>query len=132
MQFSRGIRKTIRFRGSSTTPFPFTLRTYAFTDVFRHELLVAFEAFTDRSPQGRPWLKTRADDETMKSTSIKVGDKFIKPEVPNTVWVVTQLVDLPRLPPHAELKVQGHFSRMMLMSQEALADHRLYHRIEDS
>ena len=68
----------------------------------------------------------------MKSTSIKVGDKFIKTEVPNTVWVVTQLVDLSGLPPHAELKVQGRFSRMMLMSQEALADHRLFHRIEDS
>ncbi len=68
----------------------------------------------------------------MKSTSIKVGDTFIKPKVPKTVWVVTQLVDLPGLPPHAELRVKGHFNRMMMMSQEALADHRLFHRIEDS
>lgn len=68
----------------------------------------------------------------MKSTSIKVGDKFIKPEVPNIVWVVEQLVDLPALPPHAELRVQGDFNRRMTMSQEALTDHRLFHRIEDS
>jgi len=68
----------------------------------------------------------------MKSTSIKVGDKFIKPKVPRTVWVVTQLVDLQGLPPHAELRVTGHFNRMMTMSQDALIDHRLFHRIEDS
>ena len=68
----------------------------------------------------------------MKSPFIKVGDKFIKPKVPKTVWVVTQLVDLPKLPPHAELRVQGQFNRMMMMSQDALIDHRLFHRIEDS
>jgi len=68
----------------------------------------------------------------MKPASIKVGDEFIKTEVPNTVWVVTQLVDLQGLPPHAALRVKGHFSRMMLMSLEALIDHRLFHRIEDS
>ena len=82
--------------------------------------------------EGRPWLKTRADDETMKSTPIKVGDKFIKPEAPNIVWVVEQLVDLPGLPPHARLRVQGYLNRRMMMSQEALADHRLFHRIEDN
>ncbi len=70
----------------------------------------------------------------MKPKSIKVGDKFIKPEVPNIVWVVTQLVDLPRLPPHAELRVQGNLLRpqKMIMSLGALTDPRTFHRIEDS
>ncbi len=68
----------------------------------------------------------------MNSTSIKVGDKFIKPELPDIIWVVKRLVNLPGLPPHAELRVQGHFNRMMMMSREALADRHLYHRIEDS
>ncbi len=68
----------------------------------------------------------------MKPTSIKVGDKFIKPAVPNIVWVVNRLVDLPGLPPHAELSVQGNLNRRMMMSQEALSDRHLYHRIEDS
>ena len=68
----------------------------------------------------------------MNSTSIKVGDKFIKPELPDIIWVVTRLVNLPGLPPHAELKAQGYLKRMVTMSREALADHRLYHRIEDS
>jgi len=68
----------------------------------------------------------------MKSPFIKVGDKFIKPEVPKIVWFVERLVDFPALPPHAELRVQGHLSRIMLMSQDALIDHRLFHRIEDS
>ncbi len=68
----------------------------------------------------------------MKPTSIKVGDKFMKPKVPNIVWIVNRLVNLPGLPPHAELRARGYLNRMVMMSQEALADHRLYHRIEDS
>ncbi len=65
----------------------------------------------------------------MNSISIKVGDKFIKPEVPDIVWVVNRLVDLPNLPPHAELSVKGQHKRKMMMSQDALIDHRLFHRI---
>ncbi len=68
----------------------------------------------------------------MKPTSIKVGDKFIKPNDPKTVWVVRGLVDLPDLPPHAELKAQGYLNRMTMMSLAALADQNLYRRIEDS
>ncbi len=68
----------------------------------------------------------------MKPILIKIGDKFINPEVPKIVWVVEQLVDLPGLPPHAELSVQGQHKRKMMMSQDALTDLRLFHRIEDS
>ena len=70
----------------------------------------------------------------MKPTSIKVGDKFIKPAVPNIVWVVIRLVDLPGLPPHAELRVQGYLKRpqKIIMSLSALTDLRTFHRIEDS
>ena len=67
----------------------------------------------------------------MKPISIKVGDKFIKPEVPNIVWIVTQLVDIPGLPLHAEMRVKGHLNQTMTMSQVALDDPRLFHRIED-
>ena len=69
----------------------------------------------------------------MKPTSIKVGDKFIKPKVPNIVWIVNRLVNLPGLPPHAELRVQGNLKRpqKMMMSLVALTDPRMFHRIED-
>ncbi len=67
----------------------------------------------------------------MKSESIKVGDRFLKQGDPKTVWVVTQLVDFPDLPLHAELKAQGYRNRMITMSQEALTDDHLFHRIED-
>ncbi len=70
----------------------------------------------------------------MKPTSIKVGDKFIKPKVPQIVWVVEQFVDFPGLPPHAELRVQGNLKRpqKMMMSLGALNDPRMFHLIEDS
>ncbi len=70
----------------------------------------------------------------MKPTSINVGDKFIKPAVPKTVWVVNRLVNLPGLPPHAELRVQGYLKRpqKMMMSLGALTDPRMFHRIKDS
>ncbi len=67
----------------------------------------------------------------MKSTSIKVGDKFIKPEVPNMVWVVIRLMEIPGMLPHAELKVQGHLRGSMTLSLEALTDQNLYRRIEE-
>ena len=67
----------------------------------------------------------------MKSTSIKVGDKFIKPEVPNMVWVVMRLKEIPGMLPHAELKVQGHLRGEMTLSLEALTDQNLYRRIEE-
>ena len=66
----------------------------------------------------------------MKPTSIKVGDEFIKSEVPNTVWVVKQLVEFPGLVPHAELISQGFNRRTITLSLNALADQNLYRRIE--
>ena len=73
----------------------------------------------------------RADNETMKSTSIKVGDKFIKPEVPNMVWIVTQIVEIKGMPPHAKLIVQGHLRGSMTISLDALTDQNLYRRFEE-
>ena len=67
----------------------------------------------------------------MKSKSINVGDMFLKQGDPKTVWVVEQLVDLPGLPLHAELKAQGYRNRKITMSQEVLTDDHLFHRIED-
>jgi len=67
----------------------------------------------------------------MKSTSIKVGDKFIKPEVPKMVWVVNRLVEIPGMPPHAKLIVQGRLNQSMTLSLDALTDQILYRRIEE-
>ena len=67
----------------------------------------------------------------MKPTSIKVGDKFIKPEVPHMVWVVTQIVEIKGMLPHAKLIVRGHLRGSMTLSLEALTDQNLYRRIEE-
>ncbi len=68
----------------------------------------------------------------MQSEYISVGDRFTKLDNPNIVWVVRQVKEFPGLPPHAELHAQGYRNRMMLISQDALANHRMYHRIENS
>ena len=67
----------------------------------------------------------------MESTSIKVGDKFIKLEVPHMVWAVIRLMEIPDMLPHAELKVEGHRSGSMTLSLEALTDQNLYQGIEE-
>jgi hypothetical protein len=62
----------------------------------------------------------------MKPTYIKVGDKFIKPNDTNTVWVVKRPVNQLGIPPHAELHDQKYLNRMMTMSLYALADQNLF------
>ena len=45
------------------------------------------------------------------------------------VWVVTQIVEIKGMPPHAKLIVQGHLRGSMTISLEALTDQFLYERI---
>ncbi len=68
----------------------------------------------------------------MKSKTFNVGEKFIKLGDPKTVWVVRQVKEFPGLPPHAELQALGYRNRTTLMAQEALANHRMYRRIENT
>ncbi len=66
-----------------------------------------------------------------EKSEINIGDSFIKPEDPRTVWVVEQFVDLPGLPRHAELKAKGYRNRKVLVAVSALMDRIFYRRVEN-
>ena len=66
----------------------------------------------------------------MKKHSVEIGDCFVKPETPGTVWVVQRIVDQPGLPLHARLKSRGRLDRKIVLSVSALVDSSLYQRIE--
>ncbi len=68
--------------------------------------------------------------ETMEKSTIGIGDRFVKPEDPASVWVVQRLVDLPGLPQHAELKAIRYLNRNIMISVSALMDRKLYRRLE--
>jgi hypothetical protein len=67
---------------------------------------------------------------SVRKHSIEIGDCFVKPETPGTVWVVQQIVDQPGLPLHARLKSRGRLDRKIVLSVSALVDRRMYQRIE--
>lgn len=62
---------------------------------------------------------------------INIGDSFMKPEDPRTVWVVEHFVDLPGLPRHAELKAKGYRNRKIMLSVSALMDRNFFRRVEN-
>ena len=67
---------------------------------------------------------------SVKKHSVEIGDCFVKPETPGTVWVVQQIVDHSGLPLHARLKSRGRLDRSIVLSVSALVDRSLYQRIE--
>lgn len=60
------------------------------------------------------------------SDEIRLGDRFMRVDDSVTVWTVRRLVDLPRLPLHAQLECAGPFRRQVLVSSVVLRDRRLY------
>lgn len=68
--------------------------------------------------------------ETMEKPTIGVGDRFVKLEDPETVWVVQRLIDPQGLPMHAELKALRYLKRKVMISVSALMDRNFYRRLE--
>lgn len=63
------------------------------------------------------------------SDEIRLGDRFMRVDDPVSVWTVRRLVDLPRLPLHAQLECNGPFHRCVLVSSVVLHDRRLYRSV---
>ena len=67
---------------------------------------------------------------SVKKHSVEIGDCFVKPGAPGTVWVVQRIVNYSGLPLHAILKSRGRLNREIVLSVSALVDRRMYQRIE--
>ena len=67
---------------------------------------------------------------SVKKHSVEIGDCFVKPETPGTVWVVQRIVDHSGLPLHARLISRGRIDRRIVLSVSTLLDRSLYQRIE--
>lgn len=65
-----------------------------------------------------------------KNIPIRIGEKFIRPEAPETVWAVEHFVELPGLPRHAKMIAENRRRKMMTISEVALWDQKLYRRLD--
>lgn len=63
------------------------------------------------------------------SDEVRLGDRFMRVDDPVSVWTVRRLVDLPRLPLHAQLECSGPFHRRVLVSSVVLHDRRIYRAV---
>ncbi len=63
---------------------------------------------------------------------LKLGERYVRVNDPETQWTVCRIVALPRLPQHAELVSDGLHRRCVLVSSAALRDRRQYRPVRDS
>lgn len=64
----------------------------------------------------------------MRKTKIEPGDRYIKVDAPNIVWVVVLLLDVADPVPHARL-VQEETNRQITLSIPALQDTSIYKKM---
>lgn len=65
-----------------------------------------------------------------KSTNkIVIGDRFVKTDDPNTVWIVTgEGSDVTSIP-HFQVCKEGHKTRRRTLSESTLQDRNFYRRV---
>lgn len=64
------------------------------------------------------------------TTKLNRGERYSRPEDPDTVWIIERLIELPGLPMHAKLIVEDRRRKTMTMSEAALRNSKLYQRLE--
>jgi hypothetical protein len=65
------------------------------------------------------------------AAELKIGERYVRADGPDTVWTVEQVVELPRLPLHAQIVSDGILRRRVLVSSAALRDRRQYRQLKD-
>ena len=66
----------------------------------------------------------------MKKSNIEPGDRYIKVDAPNIIWVVGKLLNVADPVPHVRLVQEGTTNRKITLSISALQDTSLYKKIE--
>ncbi len=67
----------------------------------------------------------------MKKSTIAPGDRYIKVDAPNIIWVVSQPLNVADPVPHVRLVQEGTTNRKITLSVSALQDTSIYTKIED-
>ncbi len=63
------------------------------------------------------------------ANEINIGDRFVKSDDPNTVWIVTgEGSDVTSIP-HFQVCKEGHQTRKRTLSESTLQDRNFYHRV---
>lgn len=65
-----------------------------------------------------------------RTVNIKQGERYVRPEAPEIVWVVDRLVEIPGLPMHARLVAEKRRRQTMTMSEVALRNKTFYRRLD--
>ena len=65
-----------------------------------------------------------------RKVAIKQGERYIRPEAPEIVWVIDRLVEIPGLPGDARLVSEKRRRQTMTMSEVALVNKTFYRRID--
>jgi hypothetical protein len=60
---------------------------------------------------------------------IEPGDKYIKADAPNIIWVVSRPLDVADPVPHVRLVQEGAANRQITLSVSALQDSRMYKKV---
>ncbi len=66
----------------------------------------------------------------MKKSTIAPGDRYIKVDAPNIIWVVSQPLNVADPVPHVRLVQEGTTNRKITLSVSALQDTSIYKKIE--
>ncbi len=88
---------------------------------------------TSSSPKAAP---RRSRRERRRGRDVRINERFAKVcallEAAQTVWVVWQMVEPPGLPKHVKLIQESDPKRVVMVALSALADRRLYRRLDPS
>ena len=60
---------------------------------------------------------------------IEPGDRYIKVDAPNIIWVVSHPLDVADPVPHVRLVQEGAANRQITLSVSALQDPRMYKKV---
>ena len=66
----------------------------------------------------------------MKKSTIALGEKYIKVDAPNIIWLVGRPVNIDHPVPHVWLVQEGKANRKITLSVSALQDTSIYKKVE--
>ena len=64
-----------------------------------------------------------------KLNGVHEGDRYVRPENPQVVWVVLRPVEIDGLPAHYQLAPEHKNTPVLTFAAAALADRQFFHRL---